>query len=521
MKKLFEFIKNLFLVFLIFPFSLSAREISFLPSYVIGEVPSHLKQKDNPSEGISELLAFYAKENYEVETTDFDSLRNFLESLEDETGRKPSKNKINSVCSEFEPDYLVYSEIDFDARGNIYSEIYNCKGRLLYKLESLLEKDFYMGMENHAKKLFSFLNPRISQTEFQYEQQTEIIFAVDTSGSISKEASQVLEYIDRILGRSNLKLGLIFISKKNYKLIRPTENPEKLRQELKQIRFSGEVSLGDLGTWLLKLTNELNLNTNIPKKFILLTDAKTGNTDNYKFITALQNLARFGFQVHILTGSYYDSKDASIYIKAAKASGGNLHQISHFQVLGTTKGTYSLFLKERKLYYQTGRIENIQDFQVEEAEVLKDTQVFSLVSYLHPSNMSEVFSKLMEVKIIQAETIQSNILALTDKIVSGSSFSLVKNFPKVLVKVGNQSIWLQLREVKDEWLNKDISFKVRFKKDNYSSLGFSNIPEESYPYKDSVPLLLSLNVKEIQKFFLETKKTSLVCFVSGKVLEIK
>ena len=70
-------------LFLVSFTELMAREISFLPTYIIGDSPVYLQKKDNVSEGLSDLIAFYAKENFEVDVSDSDKLRNFLESMEE------------------------------------------------------------------------------------------------------------------------------------------------------------------------------------------------------------------------------------------------------------------------------------------------------------------------------------------------------------------------------------------------------------------------------------------------------
>ncbi|MCX7997626.1 MAG: hypothetical protein N3A69_01575, partial [Leptospiraceae bacterium] len=70
------------------------------------------------------------------------------------------------------------------------------------------------------------------------------------------------------------------------------------------------------------------------KKLLLLSDARIGKGDAYKFITAMQTMARLGYEVHIFFGSYFDSKDASFYAKAANATGGKLHLITHLQSIG-------------------------------------------------------------------------------------------------------------------------------------------------------------------------------------------
>jgi hypothetical protein len=512
-----------FSFFLFLNLTLNARELVFLPSYILGEAPEALRKKDNLSEGVSDLLAFYARENFQAEITEPDRIRNFLESTDDELGRKPSRGLINGICSEFEPDYLVHSELDFESKGSVYTEIYNCRGKLTFKQESSLEGDFYQGMENHAKRLFIFLNQK-NRPSFQAHStsEEEIIFAVDTSGSISREAGKLINSLENILGRTNLKIGLATISPKGYKLYRPSRNPQEVRTALRKIRFSGELGLEDLGNWLLRINNELKLSGQGKRKFILLTDARIGKGNPYKFITSLQNISRSGYAVHLITGSFYDGKDASIYTKASKASNGRLHQILHSRIIGTPKGFYTLFLQNRRLYYEEGRSEILKNFNPESAIAISETQVFSQVEFPHPSNMADVFSKLTGQKAIQQDPIQSNVPEIIEKVVQvGSELSYLKNYSKVLVKVGAQSIWIQLQNAEESWLQSDQAFRVVFRVDKNSALGFSNLPEESQLYKETVPLLLSLTPPEIKKNLENSKSGFLECFLQGKVLEIR
>ena len=139
---------------------LDAREISFIPSYVIGESPIFLQKKDNVSEGLADLVAFYAKENFEIDVTDSDKVRNYIESQEEAPDKKPSRELISGLCGEFESDYIVKSEIDFSGDPVIQTVTFNCKGKPIYTTESVLQGDFYLGIEKHVIKTFSYLTPK-------------------------------------------------------------------------------------------------------------------------------------------------------------------------------------------------------------------------------------------------------------------------------------------------------------------------------------------------------------------------
>lgn len=506
------------ILILFFATQVFSKEFAFLPTYVIGQVPVFISQKDNPADGISELLGFYAKEKYQMEITDSDSLRNYLESLEEELGRKPSRYLINGVCSELEPDFLVHSEIDFEGRGNIVSEIYNCKGKLLYRKESSLEEDFYSSMENHAKTLFSFLNPKQS-TETDQTTEEEFVVALDTSGSISSDARQILNYLEETAGVK--KIGLLALKKNSYSYLRPTLNVQKILSTIKDIKFSGEINLEEIGSSLLRATNELAYNSVAKKKLILLSDARIGKGDAYKFITAAQSLARLGYEVHIISGSYYDYKDASIYVKAANAASGKLHLLTHSQILGTKDGYKSVFLYDRKLYYVNEKLPSIQKFDPNQAMKLSEASVYAQVDFPHPGNMGEVFLRLTNQKAIEYGKVNSNVREIVDKLIQSSSSSLLQNYSKVLIKAGTNSIWLKLKNADEKWIGEEAVFRVKLKKDKYSALGFSNIPEASSYYKDSYPLLLLFSTSEIKTLLEKSPSNTLDCFFRGKVLEIK
>ena len=70
-------------------------------------------------------------------------------------------------------------------------------------------------------------------------------------------------------------------------------------------------------------------------------------------------------------------------------------------------------------------------------------------------------------------------------------------------------------------VGKDVGIKTVFKKDTRSSLGFSNIPEESEVYNSSIPLLLNLSPMEIKYNLNYGLKDTITCFIKGKVVEIK
>ncbi|MCX7999159.1 MAG: hypothetical protein N3A69_09460, partial [Leptospiraceae bacterium] len=257
------------------------------------------------------------------------------------------------------------------------------------------------------------------------------------------------------------------------------------------------------------------------RKLIIFSDARIGKGDAYKFITSVQTMARLGYEIHILTGSYFDHKDVSIYAKAANAAGGKLHLITHLQSIGTPEGYKTLFLRDRKIYYVNEKVVNFGKFNPESAFKISESQIYSEVDFPHPGNMAEVFLKVTKQKAIEYGKVTSNVREIVDKIIQADSSSLLQTYSKVLLKTGTTSIWLKVKNASESWIGTDAVFKVTLKKDKYSSLGFSNIPEKSFYYKESFPLLLVLSNPEIQTLLEKAPSNTIDCFFRGKVLEVK
>lgn len=143
----------LFILFTLLSTTLFAREVTFLPAYVVGEEPPALKKKDNLSTGVSELIAYYANENFIVEVSDPDKVKTFVNELGEEMDRKPSSVLLNGVCEEFSSDFIVKTEINFESNISILSEVYNCRGKVVASNESLFKDNFYLAMENIQRRL--------------------------------------------------------------------------------------------------------------------------------------------------------------------------------------------------------------------------------------------------------------------------------------------------------------------------------------------------------------------------------
>ena len=528
--KLFRFLHSIskknnmnlsIILFFAFQVTLLSREISFLPAYIIGDSPNFLQRKDNVSEGIADLMSFYAKENFEVDTTDSDKVRNYLESLEESSDKKPNKELISGICGEFDSDYIVKSEIDFSGDIVIQTITYNCKGKPIYTSESVISGDFYLGIEKHAMKTFSYLTPKKKKSKEIYkEEEIEIIYGIDLSGSLTKDAESLLTYISSLIG-NDISIGLVLIGEKTVKVIKPSKDHSKLREELPRIRFGGELNIEQLSASLIKVKSELLFGTLKNRRFVLFTDAQAREGDPYKLVSTLQSIAQIGFQTFLVTGSYFDFKMNSIYRKAARSTGQDLQQVMHFIKVGTMKGYKTLYLYDRKVYIDpTGKI-NPSDLDLRELTQIPEGSIYKLVSFPHPNNLVEIFTGYTGEKVIEKGQITSNVSTVIDRLTNQSSIELGKVYRKVLIKVGNRSFWIQMKSISEHFLNQEVGIRAIFRKQFNNSSGYTNVPEDTIIYSENIPLLLVLEPSEIKNYLYTSNKDAVTCFIKGKILEIK
>lgn len=514
--------KNSFIILLfLLTNNLFPREISFLPAYIIGESPVFLQKKDNVSEGLADLLSFYAKENFEVDTTDSDKIRNYLESLEETPEKKPGKDLITGICAEFDSDYVVKSEIDFSGEAVINTTTYNCKGKSIYNSESVIQGDFYLGIEKHAVKTFTYLSPKRKKgREIYKEEELEIVYALDLSGSVAKDSEAVLKYISSLLGQ-DISVGLVLVGEKEVKVIKPSRDHSRLREELPRIRYGGEVNIEQLSSSLIKVKGDLVFSSAKNRRFILFTDAQAREGDPYKLVSTLQSVAQIGFQTFLVTGSYFDFKMSGIYRKAARSTGQDLQQVLHYVKVGTMKGYKTLYLYDRRVYIDnTGKL-NPADLDLKELTQIPEGSVYKLVSFPHPNNLVEIFTGYSGEKVIEKGLISSNIMNVIDRLTNQSSGDSGKVYRKVLVKVLNQSFWIQMKSASEKYLNQEVGIRAVFRKQFNNSMGYTNVPDETYVYSENVPRLLILEPTEIKNYLSNTNKDIVTCFVKGKILEIK
>ena len=510
----------LFILFTLLHTTLFAREVTFLPAYVVGEEPPALKKKDNLSTGVSELIAYYANENFIVEVSDPDKVKTFINELGEEMDRKPSRALLNGVCEEFSSDFIVKTEINFESSISILSEVYNCRGKVVASNESLFKDNFYLAMEKHTKKTLSFLVPK-NKTSIALEAnaQEEIVFLFDLSGSLTREVKSAINYIQSITGSKNRSIGAVFVGENSIKLVKPSFNHAKLKEEIGRIKQSGDVGLDRIIQGLVKVRSDLGTTKITKKKFIIITDAKSNASSDYGYLSAVQTVREQGYKTFIITGSFFDFKSMSMHKKAAKSAGNNLQQITHFQKLGTTKGYRTIYLYDRSIYFDESEQVNPKELDFKEMGVLEDGRVLGKVDFPHPDNMSDVYEKVQGTRLIERQAIQSNIESIIERIVQSKSGALNFTGSKILIKSGSTSFWLTLNSSGESLENQDVSIRSSFIKDEFSANGFANIPADTIVVKENIPKLLVLEPAQIRNFL---KSNGLfTCFVSGKVLEVK
>ncbi len=507
---------SLYILFF-FIVGLHSREITFLPSSVSGVEPASLKKKDKLDTGLSELVSYYAKENFLVDISEFDKVKSFISEQTIELNRKPSKLFLSRICEEFSSDFIAHSEVIFDDKISFFTEVYSCRGKVISSHESIIEKDFYNNLEKHTKKAFSFLTPK-TKDKILYESSNkdEIIFCLDLSGGLSRELKDIFDYIETLSIR-DVAIGLVAISNSETKIIKPNFNHKELLTTIKYLKFSGEVGLDRITSGLLKAKSELLSSKIKTRKFIFFTDVKSNKDSDSTYISALQGIRELGFQISLISGSYFDFKSVSLHKKASRSvSSKDYTNLIHSQMIKTSRGNKTLFLKDRIIYIEDGEKNNFEDLEFNSMQKIEENRVFTIVDSIHPSNISEIYSKLVS-PVTEKFSIKSNIKLELDKALSNKTTNW--SGVKVLISMGSTSFWLNFNSLPDSYIDQEIAIRTSFIKDNFSSSGVNNIGKETEVYTEDVPKLLILEPKQIKNFV--NNNSVFQCFVKGRVLEIK
>jgi hypothetical protein len=501
--------------------SVYAREITFLPTYISGTEPESLKKKDKLEYGFTDLTAFYAKENFFVDISEPDKVKSYFEETTLELNRKPSKLLISRTCEEFSSDYISRNEVSFDKTIVVLTEIYNCRGKLVTSHETMIQNDFYRSLENHIKKSFNFLTPKTKHlTKYNLQNKQEIIFFLDLSGALHSEINEIISLLESITGNPNYFIGLVAVSENKIKIIQPSSNHKQLKSELKNLKFSGDISLERLTSGLIKAKMELVDSKMKSRKFFIITDAKSNKQNDSAYLTAMQSLNEIGYKIQIFTGSFFDHKSFSLHKKASRiGKAKDISQIIHFQTIQTKLGMKTVFLFDQNIYSEEGERSNLQDLNLKDLSKVEEGKLFSYADYPNPRNFTDIYSKSKNLPILEKFQLKSNIRQLVEQSLTSNSSSPEWSGSKALLKVGGTSFWIQLKSISEDFIDKEVTLRATFIKDDFTSTGINNVAAETEIYTEQVPKLLVLEPKQIRNF-LESK-SNFNCFVTGKILEIK
>ncbi len=516
--------KSRFIVFLFlffgFSFSVFSRGVTFLPVYVSGETPKVLSSKDQLEYGLAELTAFYASELFWLEPTDFTHVREYVKQVNYNYNKKLDPIRASEICESMEASFIVTGEFLFSESVSVITEVYSCNGRLVSRLESSFATNFYTSLEQHVKKTFvSFPSKPDQLSDQKHSDISEILFAIDTSGSFMKEAREAKSYIKRFMLSSSSSIGLLLMSEKRTKFYHPTTDKEQVEKVLDSINFGGKLSPSELASSLYKIrVNEKEAATS--RKLIIMTDSKITQESSGQIIMALKSFKEAGYTTHLITGPSSPPLVSSEYSRIAGFLSTKLLRPVTSVRLGTTKGFRTLYLKDNKVYMDRFGRKYSPEITVEELEMFEDNLVYSKVEYPHQGNLSKIFTALTKEKIIQAEDPVSTISTLIDESVRPEK-GYYSRSNKILLKSGKTSVWINTSKPDKEIENKFVTLKTRFIKDAGSSNGFASVAESTEVYTYNVPKLLVLKPSEITKYFKTSGKRELVCFLEGSVLETK
>ena len=96
------------------------------------------------------------------------------------------------------------------------------------------------------------------------------------------------------------------------------------------------------------------------------------------------------------------------------------------------------------------------------ASQIPEGSSYKLVSFPHPNNLIDIFVAYTGEKVIEQGQISSNISSVADRLTNQSSREMGRMSRKVLIKVGNKSIWLQMKSISEQNLNQDVGIKAVF-----------------------------------------------------------
>lgn len=511
----------IFLILLLYwVLPIQSGELTFIPAYISGNPPETLANKDNLSNGIAQLGTFYARENLNTKVTNFDEVKKFIYSSNFSPNKKPDRNILSSICSEFDSDYIIKSEVDFSNRANILTEVYNCKGNLINSHDSSVDLDLFDGFESNIVSALNFLPKKSGSKKATIvnEDIKEVIFVLDLSGSLSREIQSSARFIQSLVDDPNYSVGLLLVSSKKNQFIRPEIRSKKVSNALSQLKFLGEVNPKQLYNGLATIKNNYTKKNKLGK-IIIITDTVLTTENNSEFYSAVQNLKQVHYDVHLITGSFFNNKSLALHEKVARAGGNELHKITNYQKIGTTNGFRIVYLHDHSIYFSEGEKPR-KLYRLEELVQVDHRFIYSTSKFPHPENMSDIYAKASKEKIIERGKIQSNIDDILQRLIT-SNKSIKATTKKILLKTLSKTIWINVASTKGVKLNKEIFIRTTFIKDKYSSTGFSNLPNETLIYKEDVPRLLVFTPSELAKYFRENSVSYRYGFIKGTVMDMR
>lgn len=128
------------------------------------------------SSGVSELIGYYATENFVVETSDTDKLKVYLSELSEEMDRKPSRSLLNGICEEFGSDFIIKPEINFAEKFPSYQKFTIVGEKSLPPMKVYLRITFILRWKNTQKNFKFSCSKNKSVSNIDSSSEEEIVF---------------------------------------------------------------------------------------------------------------------------------------------------------------------------------------------------------------------------------------------------------------------------------------------------------------------------------------------------------
>ncbi|MEM7184357.1 MAG: hypothetical protein AAF518_25890, partial [Spirochaetota bacterium] len=500
--------------------ALQARQLTVLPAYLIGSPPLTLQKKTNKlSDELAKLAAFHIKENYNVAISDFSELQNYQRSAGLNLKKHFGREDILRVCRGVDTEYVLRSELDFQA--NILStEVYNCGGYLLVKKEGSMGKQVLLDYKRHIVYATNFLPPtrKISNHKL-VRSLTEITLVLDLSGSFIKEILELRPTIISYLEKDTISVKLLLVGKKQSRYI---SSPQKIKQALQNLPLGGEVTPDQMANALYKIPGLRNKKqTKTLRQVYIFTDIPTQRGNIYAYQNSLQSLKYAGYKIRVFTNSSNPQAYLRLHANIAAISGKPLQNVIYYKTIGTNRGYRTLYLHDNRLYYDSSRYVRADSIRTATLQEISQRKIKSKVNNLHPNNIDLIYSQITGEKILERKRGKTNISYLFRKAIGENERVAQGGSRKVLLKSAGISFWIYMPQVRRDLLNQKITLYSTFYRTSSNGTGIMNVPEDTYITQNSPPKLLIYTVKEISRHLHSKKVDVLNGFIEGIVLRIK